>query len=118
MQTPHVPSVKLKTLPLSITVFLQRAGSTNSSLSSAVFQVLPLMALPGHLETQTLQLPHDDRLTGSPVSKGISVNTDVILIACPKSLLTRTADFPIQPTPAKSCHGFMRKEGSSSFHPV
>lgn len=101
MQIPHVPSVTLNTLPLSTTAFLQLNASNKLSLSTSGLHMFPLIARPGQYLTHSSHVPQIDSLIGVPADNGISVNTPLSLIAVPYSLVTRAADFPIQPRPAR-----------------
>lgn len=62
---------------------------------------MPLIAPPGHASRHIMHFPHLDSRTGSPTSRGASVNTELILNAEPYPNVVRSADFPIQPRPER-----------------
>lgn len=72
-----------------------------SFLFNSTLQFNPLMASAGHVCLHVMHFPQLDSSIGVPQSNGASVRTEINLRAEPYFPVTNSADFPIQPRPAR-----------------
>ena len=100
----HIPHI-VADIPISFDIFLalsQHLKASNIiSLSSPAVQFLPTIANAGQRSTHLSQVPQQELSIGSPTSNSASVSTVARRTAEPYFSVTSSADFPIQPNPAR-----------------